>query len=73
MGADCCGHGASFEGVSPDYKRGLWAVIAINASMFLIEMGAGAVAGSLAHSPRPRDPATADYSGRSASLMVCGG
>src|SRR5687768_13168517 len=48
MGADCCGQAASFEGLSPDYKRRLWAVIAINASMFLIEMGAGAIAGSRA-------------------------
>ena len=37
-----------FEGLSPDYKRRLWLVIAINATMFLIEMGAGALAGSRA-------------------------
>jgi len=48
MGADCCGHGATFEGLSADYKRRLWAVIAINAAMFLVEMGAGALAGSQA-------------------------
>ena len=48
MGADCCGHGATFEGLSADYKRRLWAVIAINACMFLVEMGAGALAGSQA-------------------------
>ena len=48
MGVDCCGHGTTFEGLSADYKRRLWLVIAINASMFLVEMGAGAVAGSLA-------------------------
>jgi len=48
MGADCCGHGATFEGLSADYKRLLWLVIAINATMFLVEMGAGAVAGSQA-------------------------
>jgi len=48
MGADCCGHGATFEGLSADYKRRLWLVIAINATMFLVEMGAGAVAGSQA-------------------------
>ena len=34
--------------LSADYKRRLWAVIAINAAMFLIEMGAGALAGSRA-------------------------
>ena len=48
MGADCCGHSATFEGLSADYKRRLWLVIAINASMFLVEMGAGALAGSQA-------------------------
>ena len=48
MGADCCGHTAKFEGLSDDYKRRLWLVIAINASMFLVEMGAGALAGSQA-------------------------
>ena len=48
MGAECCGHNANFEGLSADYKRRLWLVIAINASMFLVEMGAGALAGSQA-------------------------
>ena len=48
MSADCCGQGATFEGLSPDYKRRLWLVIAINASMFLVEMAAGALAGSQA-------------------------
>ena len=48
MGTDCCGRGATFEGLSADYKRRLWLVIAINASMFLVEMAAGALAGSQA-------------------------
>ena len=48
MSADCCGYGATFEGLSADYKRRLWFVIAINASMFLVEMAAGALAGSQA-------------------------
>jgi Co/Zn/Cd efflux system component len=48
MGANCCGHGTTFEGLSAEYKRRLWLVIAINASMFLVEMGAGALAGSQA-------------------------
>ncbi|MPZ58277.1 MAG: cation transporter [Rhizobiales bacterium] len=48
MGVDCCGHGTAFEGMSADYKRRLWAVIAINAGMFLVEMSAGALAGSQA-------------------------
>jgi cation diffusion facilitator family transporter len=48
MGASCCGTEAKFEGLSADYKRRLWLVIAINASMFLVEMAAGALAGSRA-------------------------
>ena len=48
MSANCCGHGVTFEGLSADYKRRLWLVIAINAAMFLVEMGAGALAGSQA-------------------------
>jgi cation diffusion facilitator family transporter len=43
-----CGHNATFEGLSADYKRRLWLVIAINATMFAVEMGAGALAGSQA-------------------------
>ena len=48
MGVDCCGEGATFEGLSADYKRRLWIVIAINGAMFLVEMGAGALSGSQA-------------------------
>src|SRR5215471_17916376 len=48
MGTDCCSHGTRFEGLSAEYKRRLWLVIAINASMFLVEMAAGALAGSQA-------------------------
>jgi Co/Zn/Cd efflux system component len=48
MGADCCGHNTTFDGVSNDYKRRLWIVIAINAAMFGIEIAAGALAGSQA-------------------------
>ena len=45
----CCAHDTgTFEGVSPAYKRRLWAVIAINAAMFLVEMTAGQMAGSQA-------------------------
>jgi cation diffusion facilitator family transporter len=34
--------------MSADYKRRLWLVIGINATMFLVEIGAGALAGSQA-------------------------
>lgn len=44
----CCGHDAKFEGVSDDYKRRLWIVIAINAAMFFVEMTAGQLARSQA-------------------------
>jgi Co/Zn/Cd efflux system component len=48
MGA-CCGHDhGEFDGLSTDYKRRLWAVIAINAAMFVVEMAAGQMAGSQA-------------------------
>jgi Co/Zn/Cd efflux system component len=52
--ADCdstgcgCSENVAFDGLSPGYKRRLWAVIAINASMFAVEMGAGVLAGSQA-------------------------
>lgn len=49
MGA-CCGHDheASFDGLSKDYVRRLWLVIALNGGMFLAEMIAGQTAGSQA-------------------------
>lgn len=46
--AGCCGHEARFDGMSAAYKRRLWVVIAINAGMFAVEMGAGQMAGSQA-------------------------
>lgn len=46
--AGCCGHEARFDGVSDAYKRRLWAVIAINAVMFAVEMSAGQMAQSQA-------------------------
>ena len=32
MSAHCCGHNATFDGLSADYRRRLWAVIVINAA-----------------------------------------
>ena len=46
--AGCCNHDAQFDGVSREYKRRLWAVIAINAAMFFVEMAAGQAANSQA-------------------------
>jgi len=48
MGAACGCNPGNFDGLSPDYKRRLWMVIAINAVMFIIEMAAGHLAGSKA-------------------------
>jgi len=41
MSAGCCGDSADFTGISADYRRRLWLVIAINAGMFAVEMAAG--------------------------------
>jgi Co/Zn/Cd efflux system component len=49
MSADCCHHDhhqADPERGNPAYRRVLWAVLAINAAMFAIEIGAGVAAGS---------------------------
>lgn len=43
-----CGHDVSFDGTSAGYRRALWAVIALNATMFVVEITAGALAGSQA-------------------------
>jgi Co/Zn/Cd efflux system component len=45
----CCSGGVPvFDGVDPRYKRVLWAVIGVNAAMFVTEMTAGRIAGSQA-------------------------
>lgn len=43
-----CSSNPQFDGLDPTYKRILWAVIIINAAMFLVEMSAGKLAGSQA-------------------------
>lgn len=43
-----CGCEVAFDGLSARYKRVLWAVIAINAAMFGVEMSAGMLSGSQA-------------------------
>lgn len=48
MSARCHSHPPTFDGVSPAYRRVLWAVIAINAAMFLVEVTAGVAARSQA-------------------------
>ena len=66
-----CGHDHRFDGVSDDYKRRLWAVIAINAAMFGVEMTAGQFAGSQALKADALD-FFADAATYFVSLMVIG-
>lgn len=46
MSASCCGGGARFQTPQFAYRRVLWLVLAINATMFVVEIGAGLAAGS---------------------------
>ena len=46
--SSCCAGEVKFDGLSRDYKARLWAVIALNASMFAVEMSGGVMAGSQA-------------------------
>jgi len=52
MSAHCCGHHHEDPGGDPlrqaAYRRVLWTVLAINAAMFSVEIGAGLAAGSAA-------------------------
>jgi Co/Zn/Cd efflux system component len=48
MADSCCAADVRFDGMDPRYKRVLWTVIAINATMFVVEMIAGHLAGSQA-------------------------
>ncbi len=48
MSDGCCGSEAKFDGASAAFRRALWAVIAINGAMFVVEISAGAFAGSKA-------------------------
>ena len=50
MGADCCDHSTlpDLHRGNAAYRRALWAVLAITAVMFAVEIGAGLAAGSAA-------------------------
>lgn len=48
MSAGCHHHEPGFDGTSAAYKRVLWMVIALNATMFVVEVGAGLTARSTA-------------------------
>src|SRR3954452_13498014 len=46
MSASCCNHKPETQLLDGRYRRVLWAVLAVNAAMFLIEIVAGLAAGS---------------------------
>ncbi len=48
MSGSCCTTQPKFDGMSRGFRRALWIVIAINATMFAVEMTAGALSGSQA-------------------------
>jgi len=43
-----CTENSAFDGASPGYRRVLWTVIGLNGTMFVVEVTAGALAGSQA-------------------------
>ncbi|MFQ6552713.1 cation transporter [Aestuariibius insulae] len=71
MSDGCCGHGPEMKDASAPFRRALWAVIAINATMFAVEMTAGALAGSQALKADALDFA-ADTATYAISLAVLG-
>lgn len=48
MGVLDCQCDPKFDGLSPGFKRALWVVIFVNGLMFVVELAAGALAGSKA-------------------------
>lgn len=48
MSIGCCGSESKFDGTSTEFRRALWAVIAINGVMFAFELSAGLLANSKA-------------------------
>ena len=48
MAGACCESEPRFDGLDPRYRRVLWLVIGLNAAMFVVEMAAGHLAGSVA-------------------------
>ena len=48
MDRHCSSHCAGFDGATRGFRKALWLVLAINAVMFVVELAAGAFAGSRA-------------------------
>ena len=73
MGETCCGHHheADAHRADPGYRRVLWIVLAINAAMFAVEIGAGLAAGSAALQADALD-FLADAGNYAISLLVVG-
>ena len=71
MGANCCNHMPENQLRDRHYRRVLWAVLAINAAMFLIEIVAGVAAGSVSLQADALD-FLADTANYGISLFVVG-
>lgn len=71
MGATCCNHKPESRLRDEAYRRVLWAVLAINAAMFLIEIVAGLAAGSVSLQADALD-FLADTANYGISLFVVG-
>ena len=73
MGDACCGHHDETDPhrADPGYRRVLWIVLAINAAMFAVEIGAGLAAGSAALQADALD-FLADAGNYAISLLVVG-
>jgi Co/Zn/Cd efflux system component len=73
MSAHCCQHETpkSTKGADKAYRRVLWAVLAINAVMFTVEIGAGLLSGSAALQADALD-FLADAGNYAISLFVVG-
>jgi len=70
MSANCC-HDCRPDNASPAFKRVLWTVLAINAAMFAVEIGAGIAAGSASLQADALD-FLGDAANYAISLMVVG-
>lgn len=73
MGAKCCGSTCSSSAppAGRAYRRVLWAALAVNAGMFLVEIVAGAAAGSVALKADAMD-FLGDAANYAVSLLVLG-
>jgi Co/Zn/Cd efflux system component len=73
MAASCCGSNCSSSKPPVDkiYRRVLWGVLAVNATMFLVELVAGAAAGSVSLQADAMD-FLADAANYAISLLVLG-